>query len=154
MGKRELHGNAASKDNEEIENDPSPNFEAEDLDVSSSDSEDELAADGEGGESESEESAAGVDDEEDDTDVAGSEGLESSDDEIDRAVLDLVQGKNDDESQPPEHQPDRQDRTADAGSSQQAADETDSSDDERPNRNTGEYIPGTPPNRYAGSGHT
>ncbi|KAK9914855.1 hypothetical protein WJX75_001346 [Coccomyxa subellipsoidea] len=68
-------------------------------------------------------------------------GLDSSDDEIDRAVLDLVQGGEGDGSEPAGQRPDRSDRTADAGTSQAAAADSDSSDDERPNRNTVGRVP-------------
>ncbi len=142
MGKRGHDSDAASKKVEKVEKVSDPQFEVEDLDVSSSESDDEPAAVEEGGDYDSEESAGELKDEEEeeddeDGDDDGAAGLESSDDEIDRAVLDLVQRQEGEEAQPPEQRQDRSDRTADAGTSEAAGNDSDSSDDERPNRNTG-----------------
>lgn len=110
-------------------------LDADQLDLSSNDEEDSeedagaLEVDSRDEESEP---ASAEDDEEDDLDE-----LESSDDEVGRTVLDLIQGRDagagsrDDA----EDTQDRQDRTADAESAHDPG--SDSSEDERPSRNTG-----------------
>jgi len=140
MRKRVLDADSKAEGEEKVQSPTEPILDAEDLDVSSSESDSEPAADQEGGEYGSDESEDEITDEEEDDEEEKDETdaeLYSSDDEIDKAVLDLVQGKEGGGSQPGEEHEDRQDRTADAGTSQAAGAESDSSDDERPNRNTG-----------------
>lgn len=114
-------------------------LDADQLDLSSSDEEDSEEEAGalevESGDDEPESADA---DEEDDEDEEDGDEQASSDDEVGRTVLDLIQGRGAGPGgggEDAQEAQDREDRTADAEPAHDPG--SDSSEDERPSRNTG-----------------
>ena len=109
-------------------------LDADQLDLSSSDEED---FDEEAGELEVDSRDDEDNEDAEDEDEEDGDELESSDDEVGRTVLDLIEGRGagPGEGDDAEQTQDREDRTADAEPAHDPG--SDSSEDERPSRNTG-----------------